>query len=113
MTCKARQHQVRYDYVCCVVYASRYSYEHPGLGNSVKLQTEIHIDGSTYKIGFPFHPTVTVKMNIFNVPYQSVLLTYFRCPFITSHAQSTYRHPSLSTVNWFQENRALSETALR
>jgi hypothetical protein len=23
-----------------------------------------------------------------------------------------YRHPSLSTVNWFQKNRALSETAL-
>jgi hypothetical protein len=23
-----------------------------------------------------------------------------------------YRHPSLSAVNWFQKNRALSETAL-
>jgi hypothetical protein len=23
-----------------------------------------------------------------------------------------YRHPSLSTVNWFQKNTALSETAL-
>jgi hypothetical protein len=28
------------------------------------------------------------------------------------HRVAIYRHPSLSAVNWFQKNRALSETAL-
>jgi hypothetical protein len=31
---------------------------------------------------------------------------------IILRCQSIYRHPSLSAVNWFQKNRALSETAL-
>jgi hypothetical protein len=30
----------------------------------------------------------------------------------TTEQGKKYRHPSLSAVNWFQKNRALSETAL-
>jgi hypothetical protein len=30
----------------------------------------------------------------------------------TEYSIATYRHPLLGAVNWFQKNRALSETAL-
>jgi hypothetical protein len=32
--------------------------------------------------------------------------------FFSVYLHAKYRHPSLSAVNWFQKNRALSETAL-